>query len=117
MYKHLLLIGFLLLSLLSFPQDDVPPSDADRQADSILNEFFQNRDNNSLTEQGIDSAKLEEAEERYMDNFLRWERDEKKEKLYKRILQVVIGLLFLIVLFIVLRRKRVIRRDNRPPGM
>ena len=110
MYRHLILSLLLLLSLQGFPQDDVPTSEADRKADSILNEFFQNRDDNALTEQGIDSAKLEEAEERYLDNFLGWERDEKKEKVYKRILQVVIGLLFLIVLFIVSRRKRIIKK-------
>jgi hypothetical protein len=116
MSRYLLLSGLvLLLSLESFPQDDAQQSDAERKADSILNEFFKNKDNNPGTEYGIDSAKLEQAESKYMDSFLKMERDEKKERLHKRILQVSIGLALLAILFIGFRRRRVINQDNRSP--
>jgi hypothetical protein len=116
MSRHLLLLNLLLLlSLKSFPQDDAPPSEADRKADSILDEFFKRRDNNPSAEYGVDSAKLEEAESKYMDNFLQMERDQKKELLHKRILQVSIGLALLAILMIGFGRRRVINRDNRSP--
>jgi len=114
MFKPLLLLGLLLsLSLLSFPQDDTQPTDADRKADSILNEFFKNRDINPGSENNIDSARLEQAESKYMDSFLQLERDRKKELLHKRILQIIIGLALLSVLFIGFRRRGVFNRDNR----
>ena len=118
MYKRLLLSCLLLLlSLLTFPQGDAPQTDADRKADSILDEFFKNRDVNAMTEEGIDSVKLEQADSKYMDAFLQMERDREKELLHKRILQVTIGLAFLSMLFIGIRRSRVRRRDNRSPRM
>lgn len=118
MSRYLLLpVLLLFLSIPGYPQDDAEQTDADKQADSILNEYFKSGDANALTKEGIDSAKLEQAESKYMDNFLRMERDEKKELLQKRILQVTIGLVFLAVLFMGVRRNRIVRRDNRPPGM
>ena len=116
MFKHLLLLSLLsLLSLASFPQDDASQTDADRKADSILNEFFKNRDANPASENGIDSAKLEQAESKYMDSFLKMERDPKKELLHKRILQFTIGAALLAIFFIGARRGRLLNRDNRPP--
>lgn len=118
MSRYLFLpILLLFLSLPGYPQDDAEQTDADKQADSILNEYFKKGDANALTNEGIDSTKLEQAESKYMDNFLRMERDEKKELLQKRILQFTIGLAFLAVLFISFGRKRMVRRDDRPPGM
>ena len=118
MFKHWLLLSLLLLtSLHSFPQDDGPETDADRKADSILNEFFKNKDVTPGSEYGIDSLRLEQAESKYMDNFLKIERDKEKELLYKRMLQITMGLALLLILFIGFRRSRMVKRDNRPPGM
>jgi hypothetical protein len=107
----------LLFTLTSYPQADTLPGDAERQADSILDQFFKDRNVNPESEYGVDSAKLEDAESKYMDNFLQMERDKDKERLHKRILQVAIGLALLMTLFLGFRRKRLIRRDNRPPHM
>ena len=115
--KHLLLLFAVIFSLPCFPQDEPAPSDADRQADSILKDYFQYRDINPENVPGIDSARLEEAEEEFMKDYLKLERHAGREKVQKRILQVTIGLFFLIALIIGLRRRIVVRRDNRPPGM
>lgn len=63
--------------------------------------------------EGIDSARLEEAENDYMNDFLNLERDPKKELLHKRILQVILGLALTTILFIGLRSRNRQNRSDR----
>ena len=117
MLKHLLLLSLLLSYLSSYPQDE-PPTEADRKADSILNEFFRNQNVNPESGDGIDSSRMEQAESKYMDNFLGMERDPKKELIHKRILQITIGVALLTVFLIGFRkRRRLNNRDRHPSRM
>jgi hypothetical protein len=96
---------FLILSTPAYCQDgDVKP-DAERQADSILQKFLNEGGSDPRFVEGIDSARLEEAESDYMDNFIKLQRDPKKELLWKRLLQGFIGLVLLISLIVLLRKK------------
>jgi len=97
---------FTLISISTFSQEDALQTDAERQADSIMRSFINEKGTDPRFVEGIDSARLEQAENDYMDNFLKLERDPKKELLHKRILQGVIGVALLSGLFIVFRRKK-----------
>jgi hypothetical protein len=104
---------FLILSTPAYCQDDAVKPDVERQADSILKQFFNESGADPRFEEGIDSARLEEAENDYMANFIKLQRDPKKELLRKRLLQGFIGLVLLIGLIVVLRKKnRKYRGDN-----
>jgi hypothetical protein len=110
MLKTLILTASVLLSVCLYAQEEPVKTDAEIQADSLLNNFFNNMEGDPRFIEGIDSARLEKAENDYMDDFLQLERDPEKELLHKRILQVTIGLALLTILFIGFRRRN---RQNK----
>jgi hypothetical protein len=113
MLRILFLSALLLLSVYSFAQDDPVKTDAEIQADSLLNNFFNNKEGDPRFVEGIDSARLEQAENDYMENFLKLERDPQKELLHKRILQGIIGVALLTILFIGFRRRNRHNKGDR----
>jgi hypothetical protein len=116
MLKTLILTASLLLYNCSFAQDE-PKTDSERQADSLLNKFFNEREGDPRFIEGIDSARLEQADKDHMDDFLKMERDPQREKINKIILQVIIGLALASIFFIGFRGKsRQNRGDRYPPG-
>lgn len=104
-----LFIPVLFFIAFVFPahsQDNAGNSNAERQADSILKRFLNEGGSDPRFEDETDTARLRQAEEDYMNNFLKLERNPKKELQQKRILQVLIGLILLIGFFTVLRKRR-----------
>jgi hypothetical protein len=115
MLKILILSASLLLCNCSFAQDE-PKTDSERQADSLLNKFFNDQEGDPRFTEGIDSARLEKADNDHMDDFLELERDLQKERVHKITLQVIIGLAMVSILFIVFRsNRRKNRRDRYLP--
>ena len=104
------LVGSVLFSLVistaTYGQNDIGQTDAERQADSLLRNFLNEKGTDPRFEEGVDTARLRQAEDDYMKNFLKLERDPKKELLHKRVLQISIGLTLLTGLFIIYRRRR-----------
>ena len=87
-------------------QEETLPSQAEKTADSILNEFRNSDKNTSDTASTYDQEKLAAAEEKYMDNFLQSEKNKEDVKKYKTYLQVIIGIVFLLIFFITVRNNR-----------
>jgi len=110
MLKILILSASLLLCNCSFAQEEPEKTDSERQADSLLDKFFKEKEEDPRFTEGIDSARLEQADNDHMDDFLELERDPKRELLHKRTLQVIIGIALLTIFFIGFRRRT---RQNR----
>ncbi len=101
---------FLILLLLSsfhlYAQDDEIKTEAEKTADSILNQFKNSDEKNFEAESKEEQEKLIAAEEKYMDEFLKLERDEASSKKFKTYLQLFIGLVFLFIFIIVIKNGR-----------
>jgi hypothetical protein len=112
MFKYFLIL-FLLIPGQPQAQEMPDSSQAEKMADSILNEFKNqnSEDFNLATEE--DKEKLIAAEEKYMNGFLQSERDREEAKKFKIYLQVLVGSVFLIGTIIVLRNNRKRRVGGR----
>ncbi len=104
------LILFLLCSVNLNAQDNEIKTEAEKSADSILNQFKNSEDKNFEAEPKEEQEKLIAAEEKYMDEFLKVERDNATSKRFKTYLQFFIGVAFLFFFIMALkigRRKKV----------
>ena len=107
MFKYFLILSFLFSAQLH-AQEETPPSETEKMADSILNRFK----NTDTTEIDLtseeDQEKLIAADEKHMDEFLmvNKERDREAAKKFKTYLQVLIGSVFVILSIVILRNNR-----------
>jgi len=107
MFKYFLILS-LLISVQLNAQEELPPTESEKMADSIL-KTFSNPDTIDLdfpTEE--DQEKLIAADEKHMDEFLMVdkERDQEIAKKFKTYLYILIGSVFVIATIVVLRNKR-----------
>jgi hypothetical protein len=105
MFKYFLILFLLFFGQLH-AQEEPAPTQTEKMADSILNEFKpgEEKDYNSVSEE--EQEKLIAAEEKYMNEFLLLERDREEAKKFKTYLQVLIGSVFLILFVVILRNNR-----------
>ena len=114
MFKYFLILS-LLIPLQFSAQEEFPPSETEKMADSILKRFS-NPDTNEIdlsTEE--DREKLIAADEKHMDEFLMVDKEKDQEiaKKLKTYLYILIGSVFVIGTIVVLRnnrKRKVVRR-------
>jgi len=107
MFKYFLIL-FLLVPLHFIAQEELPPTETEKMADSILKRFS----NTDTTEIDLstdeDREKLITADEKHMDEFLMVdkERDLEMAKKLKTYLYILMGSVFVIGTIVVLRNNR-----------
>jgi len=105
MFKYFLILSLLFSGRLQ-AQEDPTPSQAEKMADSILNQFKtgDDKDFNSVSKE--EQEKLIAAEDKHMNEFLMLERDKEDTKKFKTYLQITIGSFFLLLFIIVYRNSK-----------
>ena len=113
MFKYFLILS-LLFSMRLPAQEETPPSETEKMADSILNRF-KNNDTTEIDFSEEDPEKLAAADEKHMDEFLMIDKEKHQEaaKKFKTYLQIILGSVFVIVIIIVLRNNRKRRVGGR----
>lgn len=100
------LILFLLYSVHLNAQENEIKKEAEKSADSILNQFKDSEEKIFEAEPKEEQEKLIAAEEKYMDEFLKVERDNVYSRKFKTYLQIFIGVVFLFFFLMALKNGR-----------
>ena len=114
MSKYFLILS-LLFSAQLYAQEELPPSESEKMADSILNRFKNNDTNYIDITSEEDQEKLIAADEKHMDEFLMVDKEKDRElaRKLKTYLQVLMGSVLVITTIIVLRKNRKRRVERR----